>query len=47
MFAVLSSAAATSCDLQVDPADCGRLLELLTLVPDPRNAAGYGIRSLR
>lgn len=40
MFAVLSSAAATSCDLRVDPADCGRLLELLTLVPDPRKRRG-------
>ena len=40
MFAVLSSAAATSCDLQVDHADCGRLLELLALVPDPRKRRG-------
>jgi predicted transposase YbfD/YdcC len=40
MFAVLSSAAATSCELQVDPADCGRLLELLALVPDPRKRRG-------
>lgn len=40
MFAVLSSAAATSCDLQVGPADCGRLLELLALVPDPRKRRG-------
>lgn len=39
-FAVLSSAAATSCDLQVDPADCRRLLELLALVPDPRKRRG-------
>ena len=40
MFAVLSSAAATSCALQVDHADCGRLLELLALVPDPRKRRG-------
>lgn len=40
MFAVLSSAAAISCDLRVDPAGCGRLLELLALVPDPRQRRG-------
>ena len=39
-FAVLSAAAATSCELRVDPADCGRLLELLALVPDPRKPRG-------
>ena len=40
MFAVLSSAAATSGDLQVDHTDCGRLLQLLALVPDPRKRRG-------
>ncbi len=40
MFAVLSSAAATSGDLRIEAADCGRLLELLALVPDPRQRRG-------
>jgi DDE_Tnp_1-associated len=40
MPAVLSSAAARSCDLRVGAADCGRLLELLSLVPDPRCRRG-------
>jgi predicted transposase YbfD/YdcC len=40
MFAVLSLVAATSCDLQVGLADCGRPLELLALVPDPRKRRG-------
>jgi hypothetical protein len=39
-FAVLSSAAATSYDLRIEAADCGRLLELLALVPDPRQRRG-------
>jgi DDE_Tnp_1-associated len=36
----LSSTAARSCDLRVGAADCGRLLELLSLVPDPRCRRG-------
>lgn len=39
-FAVLSSAAATGYDLRIEAADCGRLLELLALVPDPRQRRG-------
>lgn len=41
-YAVLSSTAATDTDLPVEAAHCGRLLELLALVPDPR--APRGIR---
>jgi predicted transposase YbfD/YdcC len=40
MPAVLSSTAARSCDLRVGAADCGQLLELLSLVPDPRCRRG-------
>src|SRR5580704_16916605 len=40
MPAVLSSTAARSCDRRVGAADCGRLLELLSLVPDPRCRRG-------
>lgn len=40
MPAVLSSTAARACDLRVGAADCGRLLELLSLVPDPRCRRG-------
>jgi predicted transposase YbfD/YdcC len=40
MPAVLSSTAAASCDLHVEAADCGRLMELLSLVPDPRARRG-------
>lgn len=40
MPAVLSCAAARSCDLHVEAADCTRLLELLSLVPDPRRRRG-------
>jgi predicted transposase YbfD/YdcC len=40
MPAVLSCTAARSCDLQVEAADCSRLLELLSLVPDPRRRRG-------
>ncbi len=36
MPAVLSSTAAAACDLRVEVADCSRLVELLSLVPDPR-----------
>jgi len=40
-LAVLSHAAATADDVPaVDAADCGRLLELLGLVPDPRKRRG-------
>jgi hypothetical protein len=39
-FAVLSCTAATADDLHVDAADCSRLLELLSLVPDPRKRRG-------
>lgn len=40
-FAVLSSAAAATIgELHVDAADCGRLLEVLALVPDPRKRRG-------
>ncbi|MGH3784642.1 MAG: ISAs1 family transposase [Pseudonocardiaceae bacterium] len=39
-FAVLSCAAATADDLHVDAADCGRLLECLGRVPDPRKRRG-------
>jgi hypothetical protein len=38
--AVLSSTAATSVQVQVGAADCGRLLELLGQVPDPRRRRG-------
>ena len=40
MPAVLSSTAAVTCDLRVEVADCGRLVELLSLVPDPRKRRG-------
>jgi predicted transposase YbfD/YdcC len=40
MPAVLSSTAAMSCDLQVDAPGCSRLVELLSLVPDPRKRRG-------
>jgi len=40
MPAVLSSTAATTCDLHVEASDCSRLLELLSLVPDPRKRRG-------
>jgi predicted transposase YbfD/YdcC len=40
MPAALSAAAALACDLRVEVADCGRLLELLSLVPDPRDPRG-------
>jgi hypothetical protein len=40
IFAVLSRTAATADELHVDAADCGRLLELLGLVPDPRKRRG-------
>ena len=40
MPAALSAAAAVACDLRVEVADCGRLLELLSLVPDPRDPRG-------
>lgn len=40
MPAVLSSTAAMSCDLQVDVPECSRLVELLSLVPDPRKRRG-------
>lgn len=39
-FAVLSSTAATVDDLHIDAADCSRLLEVLSLVPDPRKRRG-------
>ncbi|MGH3815003.1 MAG: ISAs1 family transposase, partial [Pseudonocardiaceae bacterium] len=39
-FAVLSCTAATVDDVGVDAADCSRLLELLGLVPDPRQRRG-------
>jgi predicted transposase YbfD/YdcC len=39
-FAVLSCTAATASDLHVDAADCSRLLEVLSLVPDPRKRRG-------
>ena len=39
-FAVLSGTAAGGGDLRVDVADCGRLLELLGLLPDPRHRRG-------
>ena len=45
--AVLSSPTASSCDLRVEVADRGRLLELLSLVSDRAAAAGSGIRSPR
>lgn len=38
-YAVLSSTA-TETDLRVEVGDCSRLLELLSLVPDPRKARG-------
>jgi DDE_Tnp_1-associated len=38
--AVLSSTAAVTCDLHVEVADCSRLVELLSLVPDPRRRRG-------
>jgi DDE_Tnp_1-associated len=38
--AVLSSTAVRTCDLQVQVPDCGRLLELLGQVPDPRKRRG-------
>lgn len=38
--AVLSSTAAARCDLRVEDADCSRLVELLSLVPDPRKRRG-------
>ncbi len=38
--AVLSSTAAKTCELEVQVPDCGRLLELLGLVPDPRRRRG-------
>jgi hypothetical protein len=37
---VLSSTVATETDLHVEAGDCSRLLELLSLVPDPRCARG-------
>jgi hypothetical protein len=37
---VLSSTTATEADLRVETADCSRLLELLSLLPDPRRARG-------
>jgi hypothetical protein len=37
---VLSSTAATESDLRVEVGDCSRLLELLSLVPDPRRPRG-------
>jgi predicted transposase YbfD/YdcC len=37
---VLSSTVATGTDLHVEAGDCSRLLELLSLVPDPRCARG-------
>jgi len=40
MPAVLSSTAAAACDLRVEVADCSRLVELLSLVPDPRKRRG-------
>src|SRR5260370_10193504 len=40
MPAVLSAAAARSGDLRVGAGGCGRLLELLSLVPDPRCRRG-------
>jgi predicted transposase YbfD/YdcC len=40
MPAVLSSTVAMSCDLQVDAPGCSRLVELLSLVPDPRKRRG-------
>ena len=40
MPAVLSSTAAATCDLRVEVADCSRLVELLSLVPDPRKRRG-------
>lgn len=40
MPAVLSCTAARSGDLHVEAADCSRLLELLSLVPDPRRRRG-------
>lgn len=39
-YAVLSSTNATETDLHVEVGDCSRLLELLSLVPDPRKARG-------
>lgn len=39
-FAVLSSTVATDTDLRVQTGQCGRLLELLALVPDPRRRRG-------
>lgn len=39
-LAVLSRTAVTADDFQVDAADCGRLLECLSLVPDPRKRRG-------
>ena len=39
-FAVLSHTAATGDDLRVDIAGCARLLELLSLLPDPRKRRG-------
>jgi predicted transposase YbfD/YdcC len=39
-FAVLSRTAATADDLHVHAAGCGRLLELVGLVPDPRKRRG-------
>ena len=39
-FAVLSCTAATADDLPIDAADCSRLLQLLSLVPDPRKPRG-------
>jgi predicted transposase YbfD/YdcC len=39
-LAVLSCSAAAADDLHVDAAGCGRLLELLSLVPDPRKRRG-------
>jgi DDE_Tnp_1-associated len=37
---VLSSTAAASADVQVQVPDCGRLLELLGMIPDPRCRRG-------
>jgi predicted transposase YbfD/YdcC len=48
MPAVLSSTAAVTRDLHVEAADCGRLMELLSLVPDPRKRRGvrYTVASI-
>lgn len=48
MPSAVSAAAAVACDLRIEVTDCGRLLELLSLVPDTRDPRGirYAVASV-